>query len=50
MAAIGNSLMKSHSYQTLWCTLQDTTTVILLDNFFVHFDGLILYISQQRFY
>ena len=30
---IGNSLMKSHSSQTLSCTLQDTKTSILLENF-----------------
>jgi len=35
MAAIGNSVMKSRSSQTLSCTLQDTKTVLLLDNFFV---------------
>ena len=33
MAAIGNSLMKSHSSQTLSCTLYDPKTVILLEIF-----------------
>ena len=33
MAAMGNCLIKSHSVQTLSCTLWDTETVILLENF-----------------
>jgi len=38
MTAIGNSPMKSHSSQTLGCTLWDTQAVILLENFFILFD------------
>jgi len=38
MAATGNSLMKSHSSQTLSCTLRDTKTVILLRNFLIQFE------------
>jgi len=38
MAAVGNSLMKGHSSQTLSCTLYNTKKVILLENFFIWFE------------
>jgi len=40
--------MKSHSCETLSCTLYDTKTVILLGNVFICLSNLL--ICQQRFY
>jgi len=45
MAAIGNSLLKSHSSQTLSCTLYDHKTVILLENFSSCLNNLV-YLSK----
>ena len=47
MAAIGSYLMKGQSSQTLSCTLLDTKTIILVENFLIWFKKIV--ICKQRF-